>query len=228
MSIILALPHKMLRINNYCSITNHQKQWLWTIATVYFYSQICNLGKAQQGKLISAPHSMAVGGAAQLRAGWSAYKMACSLGWQVGANCWLGGASVLLHVAYTFSHHTGWVLTGCISREGARWKRYPLFWLKLWRSHSITFAILYQSGNGHKAQMRKRCRLCLLLREWWRSRRVWGRGSIVVVIWGTYNLPQPVPLNLVFLTGNLYLTKEWLECPASLWLGKTALSNDLG
>ena len=49
-SIILALPHKVLRIDSYCSITNDQNQGLQTIATNHFYSQLCNLGMAQQGK----------------------------------------------------------------------------------------------------------------------------------------------------------------------------------
>ena len=49
-SIILALPHKVRRIDIYCSVTNDQKQGLQTIATNHFYSQLCNLGMAQQGK----------------------------------------------------------------------------------------------------------------------------------------------------------------------------------
>lgn len=58
MNIILSLPHKVVKINIYYSKTNHQKQWLQTIVAIYFCSRICNLSRAQQGKPISAPHSI--------------------------------------------------------------------------------------------------------------------------------------------------------------------------
>lgn len=151
--------------------------------------------------------------------------MACSYCWQVGADWWLRVVLVLLHVTCMSSQNTNCILQVSTPREGNRQKSCPLFWLSF--GNPIPSLLPYSiSQNKANPVSREGDIDGLSLREWQSSRRTQWKGCCGHL--GNIQSATTLPVNLVFLTGNLYLTTEWLECPATLRLGKTALSYDMG